>query len=75
MGERFKTRLAGHGQETHGTIELPWSTKPLRKLFAGEKVEGGKSAINLSNLGKFCQIWPRAIIYVRPVGGPENYLC
>ena len=44
----------------------------------------GKSAINLSNLGKFCQIWPRAIylclgrlavpkiIYVRPVGGPEN---
>ena len=21
----------------------------------------GKSAMNLSNLGKFCQIWPRAI--------------
>ena len=42
----------------------------------------GKSAINLSNLGNFCQIWPRAImlgrlavpkiIYVRPVGSPEN---
>ena len=46
----------------------------------------GKSAINLSNLGNLCQFWPRAIylcfmlgrlavpkiIYVRPVGSPEN---
>ena len=26
-----------------------------------EKSKEGKSAINLSNLGNFCQIWPRAI--------------
>ena len=44
----------------------------------------GQSAINLSNLGKVCQIWPRAIlfmlgrlavpkiIYVRPIGSPEK---
>ena len=35
----------------------------------------GKSAINLSNLGKFGKFGPRPFIYVRPVGGPENYLC
>ena len=39
-------------------------------------VKEGKSAINLSNFGKFCQInGPGPFIYVRPVGGPENYLC
>ena len=41
----------------------------------------GKRAINLSNWGKFCQIWPQAIylwsaaskiIHVRPVGSPRN---
>ena len=30
-------------------------------LFKANKE--GKSAINLSNLRKFCQIWPRAIYY------------
>ena len=47
-------------------------------------IKEGKSAINLSNLGKFCQIWPQVIylcqagrrspqiIYVRTAGGPEN---
>ena len=51
---------------------------------AGEQGKEGKRAINLSNLGKFCQIWPRAIylcwagwrsrkfVCVRPVGSPEN---
>ena len=48
-------------------------------------IKEGKSAINLSNKGEIRQIWVRAIlvfmlgrsaasniIYVRPVGGPEN---
>ena len=35
----------------------------------------GKSAINLSNLGNFAKFDPGSFIYVRPVGGPENYLC
>ena len=30
-------------------------------VFVWEENEEGKSAINLSNLGNFCQIWPRAI--------------
>ena len=44
----------------------------------------GKSALSLSNLGKFCHVWAPGylfmldlsaaskFIYVRPVGGPEN---
>ena len=40
-----------------------------------ETVKERKSAINLSNLGKFCQFGPGPFIYVRPVGGPENDLC
>ena len=35
----------------------------------------GKSAINLGNLGNFAKFGPGSFIYVRPVGGPENYLC
>ena len=35
----------------------------------------GKSAINLSNLGKFAKFDPGLFIYVRPVGGLEDYLC
>ena len=35
----------------------------------------GKSAINLSNLRKFAEFDPGPFIYVRPVGGVENYLC
>ena len=31
------------------------------KIWGMAYVEEGKSAINLSNLGNFCQIWPRAI--------------
>ena len=39
-------------------------------------IKEGKSAINRSNLGKFlAKFGPRPFIYVRPVGGPENYLC
>ena len=37
--------------------------------------QDGKSAINLSNLGNFAEFGPRPFIYVRPVGGPENFLC
>ena len=35
----------------------------------------GKSAINLGNLGNFAKFGPGPFIYVRPLGGPENYLC
>ena len=35
----------------------------------------GKSAINLSNSGNFAKFGPGPFIDVRPVGGPENYLC
>ena len=36
----------------------------------------GRSAINLSNLGKILpNLAPGHLFYVRPVGGPENYLC
>ena len=39
-----------------------WQTKPKKVGFVNcEGSKEGKSAINLSNLGKFCQIWPRAI--------------
>ena len=31
------------------------------RIICPETIEEGKSAINLSNLGKFCQIWPWAI--------------
>ena len=34
-----------------------------------------KSAINLSNLGKFAKFDPRLFIYVRQVGGLQNHLC
>ena len=51
--------------------------------FCEKNVKKEKSAINLDNLGEFCQIRPRAInllgrsvaskmIYVRRVAGPEN---
>ena len=57
-----------------------------RVLNLGQVIfKEGKSAINLSNLGIFCQIWPRVIylkmlgrsavpkiIYVRTAGGAEN---
>ena len=33
----------------------------FRGLFSGALFQEGKSAINLSNLGHFCQIWPRVI--------------
>ena len=38
-------------------------------------VKEGKSAIHLGNLGIFAKFGPGPFIYVRPVGGPENYLC
>ena len=35
----------------------------------------GKSAINPSIEGNFAEFDPGLFIYVRPVGGLENYLC
>ena len=61
-------------------LSLVWFAGATPDSFFKE----GKSAINLSNFGKVCQIWPRGyffmlgwsaastIIYVRPAGGPEN---
>ena len=44
------------------------------QIFMGKK-EGRKNAINLDNLGNFCQIRVRAFICVRLVGGLQKYLC
>ena len=57
--------LRGKNFDSNGTItERPTGFKE------------GKSAINLSNLGGiFAKFGPGPFIYVRPAGGPENYLC
>ena len=60
-------------------------TDKFKFLWSGIQnyIKEGKSAINLSNLGNFGQIWPGhlfmlgrlavpKIAYVRPVGSPEN---
>ena len=60
-----------HSSDGRGvTALLP---KKLRTSHWGVDKEG-KSAINLSNLGKFAKFGPGPFIYVRPVGGPKDYL-
>ena len=62
-----------HGFKRFSTAEAPLMIKQRHKIFGMQGIHTstmiilnkpkreGKRAINLSNLGNFCQIWPRAI--------------
>ena len=53
----------------------PQTAMEQRCLLKLANDKEGKSAINLSNLGIFAKFGPGPFIYVRLVGGAENYLC
>ena len=65
-GQKNPSQNPSQPPEKSAVIPLSWDARPtiveekrisLSFLLCNE----GKSAINLSNLGNFCQIWPRVI--------------
>ena len=66
-GECLQTGFERHGLAPHrAPLDMVYPLREhlnnVQRLVSGGCCEGlGRSAINLSNLGKFCQIWPRAI--------------